>query len=314
MPEIDSIVRDNLRWFDVVHLHCLRSYQNIIIHKYAKEYGVPYIIDDHGSMPRVFNGKPNLKSLLKLGYDLKWGYPSIDDASRLVFENRFAANEYMNFHGKNDSVSIIPLAYPIEKFANLPQVGTFREDYDIGDKKIILFMGRINKIKGLDFLVRSFKEYEKRNHNSVLVIAGNDDGYLFPLKKLIASLGIWDNVVFTGFLSGETKLSALVDADVVVQPSVYEQAAWMPVEALLCGTPVIVSKGTGCADDLKGMGFDSSVRYGEVQDMVYVMEHVIGDFIGTPERVKRARQYIVDNLSISKNVERYEDLYQMCKG
>lgn len=52
-----------------------------------------------------------------------------------------------------------------------------------------------------------------------LVIAGPDDGYLAEAKSLCDSLSISDSVLFTGFISGEDKLKALVDSDVFITPS-----------------------------------------------------------------------------------------------
>src|SRR3972149_11455357 len=56
-PSLVGAVKKNLKDFDVIHLHCVRSYQNIIIHSWAKKYGVPYVLDQHGSLPRRVPGE-----------------------------------------------------------------------------------------------------------------------------------------------------------------------------------------------------------------------------------------------------------------
>ena len=63
-----------------------------------------------------------------------------------------------------------------------------------------------------------------------LVLVGPDDGHMAECKKIVEDLGISRNVLFTGFLGGEHKNSALVDADIVVQLSRFEQGAWAPLE------------------------------------------------------------------------------------
>ena len=55
-PGMVGEVRRKLEDFDIIHLHCFRSFQNIVIHHYAKKYGVPYVVDAHGSTLRLARG------------------------------------------------------------------------------------------------------------------------------------------------------------------------------------------------------------------------------------------------------------------
>src|SRR4030042_4478797 len=123
-------------------------------------------------------------------------------------------------------------------------------------------LGRIYHIKGLDFLVETFHELAQARQDVVLAICGNDDGYQSRLQKLVTKLGLSNRVIFTGFLAGQDKLAALVDADVVVQPSRYEYAAWAPIEAVLCGTPIIVSRDSGAGEDVSRIDAGYLVDYG----------------------------------------------------
>ena len=132
------------------------------------------------------------------------------------------------------------------------------------------------------------------------------------LKKLAAALNITDKVLFTGFLGGQDKLAALEDADVMVQPSRYEQAAWAPIEAVLCGTPVIVSRDSGSGEDVSRMDAGYLVNYGNKAEMVQTIQDILGDPVKAGEKVKKAQAYIRANLSLDKKVEEYEKLYQQC--
>ena len=115
--------------------------------------------------------------------------------------------------------------------------------------RILLFLGRLNKIKGLDTLVIAFKQVIEESKNVILVIAGPDDGYLDSLKNLVCSLKISDNVLLVGPLYGDDKLAAYVDADVYVLPSTYETFPVTILEAYACSKPVIASK-VGSLNDL----------------------------------------------------------------
>jgi len=170
-------------------------------------------------------------------------------------------------------------------------------------------IGRINYIKGLDFLVESFHILSLSRQSIILVIVGPDDGYQDELESLVNKLELVNKVIFTGFLGGQDKLEALVDADVVVQPSRYEQAAWAPIEAVLCGTPIIVSSDSGSGEDVKRMNAGYLVDYGDKNQMVQMIQAILDNPDKAEEKVNRAKEYIVNNLQFSNNVEDYERLY-----
>ncbi len=312
MPGIVKAARDNLKSFDIIHLHCFRSFQNIVVHHYARKYGVPYVLDTHGSLPRTSYSKRSLKGPIKWLFDIAFGKRILQDASRVIAENEFGVEEYEDFRVKREKVAVIPLFFPVEEFSNLPASGRFRNRHGIKEKHIIMSLGRIHWIKGLDFLVESFSELTRSREDVVLVIAGSDDGYQASLEKQISRLNLADKVLFTGFLGGQDKLAALVDADVVVQPSRYEQAAWAPIEAVLCGTPIIVSKGSGAGEDVTRMNAGYLVEYWNKRQMVKTIELIIDNPAEAHNRVRKAGEYIMTNLSLSKKVEDYERLYREC--
>ncbi|MDP2932050.1 MAG: glycosyltransferase family 4 protein [Chloroflexota bacterium] len=212
-----------------------------------------------------------------------------------------------------DRIALIAPPFPVEDFARLPSPGLFRSKYDIKDKRVVMFLGRLHWIKGIDFLVESFAELAKSRTDVLLAIVGPDDGYKSTLDKLIADLRLADRVLFTGFLGGNDKLAALVDADVVVQSSRYENAAWAPIEAVLCGTPVIVTKGSGSGEDVSRMGAGYLVEFGDKSQMAQTIRAILDDPSEAREKVRRAKEYINANLRFQHKVEEYETLYQQCR-
>jgi len=308
-PGLVRAVKENIQSFDIVHMHCFRSFQNIAVHYYAQKYGIPYVVDAHGSTPRM--GKRIFKRL----FDVAFGYRILRDASRCIGETQVGVSEYREFGVSQDKITVIPPPYDTEAFADLPKSGLFRNQYQLADKKIIMFLGRIHWIKGLDFLAESFYELAKSREDVRLVIVGNDDGFKPVLDRMISDLDLSDRVIFTGFLGGQDKLSALVDADVVVQTSRYEQGAWAPFEAVLCGTPIIVSSNSGAGEDVKRIDAGYLVEFGNKNDFKEKMEFVIDNQVEARVKTLQAKAYIEANLSIGKGIEKYENLYEsICRG
>ena len=242
MPSLFSVGRRQLQSFDVVHMHAFRTFQNVILYHLCRKYGVPYIIDAHGAVP-YYRRKRGIKRL----FDVIFGRPMLRNAARLIAETQVGVDEYKSIDPLIDDSRIAVLSPPFdtEEFADLPEYGLFRREYGVEEKNVIVFLGRVHHIKGNDFLIKGFAELLKRHEDSRLMIVGSDDGHMEECKALAESLGISNKVTFTGFLYAEKMVSALVDADIVAQMSRQEQGAWAPFEAVLCGTPIVVTSHTG---------------------------------------------------------------------
>lgn len=111
-----------------------------------------------------------------------------------------------------------------------------REELGVSGKKVIMFVGRLVKVKGVDILLRAFAQLGRSD--AVLVVVG-DGPERQNLEKLALSLGISDRVIFTGWRDDASKLVSI--ADVFVLPSLSEGLPQALLEALAHGVPCIVS-------------------------------------------------------------------------
>lgn len=308
IPDMVKEAKRKLKDFDIIHLHCHRSFQNIMIHHYAKKYGIPYVLDAHGSTPR----RKGLKGLLRWLFDVAFGNRILRDASQCIGETEMGVKEYKELGVNEDKIVLITPPFSTEDFNQLPATGNFRQKYNIKEKHIVVFLGRIHHIKGIDFLVESFNELIQDRNNVILVVVGPDDGYKSALKELIDKLNLTDKVLFTGFLSGDDKLSALVDADMLVQTSRYEQGTGVPFEAILCDTPIIVSSNSGTAENVKKIDAGHLVEWGAKKELQDAMQKILDDPTEAMIKTQKAKEYIIKNLSMEKNIKKYENVYIDC--
>ncbi|GFP31415.1 glycosyltransferase, partial [Candidatus Hakubella thermalkaliphila] len=116
--------------------------------------------------------------------------------------------------------------------------------------------------------------------------------------------------VFVDFLEEERKLSAYVDAEVLVYPSLHEVFGLVPFEAAMCGTPVLVTESSGCAGVFKKIGVDNLVRYGDVVGLERKIVNVLSHLDPKREDVQKIRKYVVDNLNWSVIVEKMVNVYR----
>jgi len=227
---------------DIIHMHNYRTFQNIVAHYYAKKHNVPYILQGRGSLTTFF-----YKGWLKHIFDKVWGYTLLNDASKVIAVTETEANQCLDMGVSEGKITIVPNGIDLAEFENLPERGKFRRKYGLTDQKLILYLGRIHKIKGLDLLAEAFPVVLDYLNDARLVFVGSDDGFLASLTKLIADLGISDKVLFTGLLTGQEKLEAYVDADVYVLPSYYETFPHTVLEACACGVPIVMTDCCGIA-------------------------------------------------------------------
>ena len=116
--------------------------------------------------------------------------------------------------------------------------------------KIVLFIGRLTLQKGPDYFLSAARKVVDYYPDVLFVFAGSGD----MERKLIegaAWLGLADKVKFVGFLRDAELEKLYRAADLFVMPSVSEPFGIAPLEALTCGTPVLISKQSGVAETLK---------------------------------------------------------------
>lgn len=299
---IISALSKKVHTFDVIHLHEYRTFQNIIVHHYAKKNHIPYVLHAHGSLPMM--GKKNLKRL----YDVLWGNKLLKDAAKVIAATPMEARQYKNKGLSDDKIEIIPHAIDITKFENLPIKGEFRRKYGLrDDQKVILSLGRIHKIKGIDLLLRAFAEILKKLDDIKLVIAGPDDGYLPELKELINELSIEGNTLIVGPLNGREKLEAYVDADVYVLPSYYEIFSVTVLEACASETSVIVTDCCGIADIINGQA--GLVVPCDEKHLQKALMFMLSNREERTRFANNAKSLVFEQFNLSNAIEKTETLY-----
>lgn len=113
--------------------------------------------------------------------------------------------------------------------------------------KVVLFLGRITLQKGPDYFLRAAQRVLQKNPNVLFVISGSGDMEA-DMMHYAGILGIANNVMFTGFLSGEDRHEMYLAADLFVMPSVSEPFGITPLESMRLGTPVLISKQSGVSE------------------------------------------------------------------
>jgi len=303
-PGLMADSRERVKGFDIIHMHGYRTFQNVVVQRYASKYDVPYVLQAHGTLLRIMT-----KQRFKLAYDVVWGYKLLGNATKVIALNEMEADEYRSMKVSDRKIVILPNGIDASEFKNLPERGKFRSSYGLdSSQKIVIYLGRINAIKGLDLLTRAFAELSGSQSDLKLVIVGPDEGYLSSLKALIMKLKITDKVLLTGPLWGEDKLQAYIDSDVYVLPSLYD---WFPLtvlEAMACGLPVIISDRCGIASAINGKT-GVSFSYDDKEQLKRALAQMLSDEKMRREFGDRGKALVREQFTWERVATKFETLY-----
>jgi glycosyltransferase involved in cell wall biosynthesis len=295
--------------FDVIHMHNYRTFQNVIMHRYACKHKVPYILQAHGSLPRIVSKKG-----LKFAYDALWGYMLLGNASKVIAVTTTEAEQYKGMGVAEDRIEIVPDGIYLSEFENVPERGRFRRKHGLNSsQRLIIYLGRIHVVKGLDRLIRAFAELAGSLDDVMLVLAGPDDGYVRALRTLTRELGIEQKVLFTGPLYGADKLEAYVDADVYVLPSSYEIFGIAVLEALACATPVVISERCGIAQAIDGQA-GLTFNYDDKGQLKQVLLRMLSDETMRQRFGNRGKQLVRERFSWESITARFERIYEKVRS
>lgn len=243
-------IRKEIGNYEIVHIHEHRQTLAIIVSHFARKNNIPYIVQAHGSVLPFFQ-KEGLKNL----FDKVFGFRILHNADCVFALTEVERKQYLEMGIDEEKIEIVPLGINLEEYENLPDFGRFRSKFSIDDEdKLILFVGRIHEIKGLDLLIDSFNDLINLDEDEriKLAIVGPDDGYLNELEEKIKTYSLDEKVIITGPLYKEEKQEALVDCDLFVMPSKYESFTTSGLEAMACSKPLVLTKNNHIHDWVDG--------------------------------------------------------------
>jgi glycosyltransferase involved in cell wall biosynthesis len=244
-PRFSRWIQERHAKYDAVIIQGLWQYSSFGVWRALRGTPTPYFVFPHGMLDPWFKRAYPLKHLKKLLYWPWAEYRVLRDAVAVLFtseEERRLARESFSLYRCNEVVVNYGTAAPEVDFADA------REDFftsfpHLRDQRFLLFLGRLHEKKGCELLLEAFatmRNSARADQSLHLVIAGPcaDEEYQEHLRRMTAHAA---TVTFTGMLTGNRKWGAFSAADAFILPSHQENFGIAVVEALACGTPVLIS-------------------------------------------------------------------------
>lgn len=273
---------------DLVHIHMLYRFPQAAAAFVSRRNAIPYCVQPHGALEPVLYHKRERRSAKRL-YEKLIENRNLNHAVGLIYTAQ-GEKQAVDFLKLRPPAFVVPLGIDLPQAE--PVRGLFRKARGLEDKELVVWMGRMVPVKGLDILIRAFAGLARRRPNSVLVLIGPDtDNLAAGLQGLMAELGLAPNrVIFTGMLQGEEKQAAVKDADLFVLPSHTENFALAALEAMVLGCPTIVSQGVKTAPDIAAAGAGLVVA-AEPAALEMAMDRLLDDGAMRGQMGKAARTF-----------------------
>lgn len=267
-----------LRSFTALHAYCKRARPDVIYAHWftpqaiaaalvSKLMGIPFVFDTQASDVIVLKKVPFSKKLVVWVCSRAVAYtaPSEQTAAKLLY-----------FTNKSNRALIKRKLHiiPMGTSTTLPSDKALVEvvdRYALRKKRVILFMGRLVDRKGVDILLKAYKNIVNMHNNTILIIAG-DGQERTNLERLARELNLEESVVFSGYATGDKKLALLQAADILTVPSVNvgDQAEGLPIvfmEGISFEKVTVISDATGAHEVVKDSLNSFVCKAGSVKDL-----------------------------------------------
>lgn len=237
--------------YDLIHSHYWLSGRLATLFK--EHWRAPVVAMFHtlGALKnRVAQDSAELEQQIRVDIERR----TMATADRLIAATEIDRSHMLEAYGANPrKISIVPGGVNLDTFGPGSRAKA-RQQLGLGPEPTLLFVGRIQRLKGIDILIRAAASLREENGPlRVLIVggtgqqSGEEHREIARLQEITRSLDLGSVVRFVGAVEQPQLANYYRAADVTVMPSTYESFGLVAVESMACGTPVVASRVGGLA-------------------------------------------------------------------
>jgi glycosyltransferase involved in cell wall biosynthesis len=237
-------LREHAREFDVVLLQDVYSSVSVLGARAAVQAGVPYVLQAYGMLP---TSRERGRAAVKRAFLVLWARRTVREATACLYLSEHEREEYLAQGADPARLHPIPPSLDIASSDNIRR----------SRSPSVVYLGRLHPIKRVDVLLDAFARVRAELPDARLDVIGAPTAHG---EELRARAG--EGVFFQGLIPEGEKARALASARVFALLSASEGLPITPLEALACGTPVVLSPGCGLpqVDGVAGIVCDGSAE------------------------------------------------------
>ncbi len=285
--------------YDLVHTHTIFSPLISIAQRICQFRGIPYIATPHGMLEPWALGHKALKK--KIYYHLLEKF-SLDKAAtvQVLTTAEFVQLKVLGFR----NIAVVPNGICRQDFNHPSDPEIFYRSFPTTrNKKLIIFLGRLDPKKGLDLLAPAFAQVHAVFPNAHLVIAGPDNiGFTSTVQRYFSNANCLHAITFTGMLTGALKYSALNASDIYICPSYSEGFSISVLEGMATGLPCIITENCNFPEAQAAQA--AYVVKANIQDISEALMVCFSSPHEADRIAKKARQFIFQNYTWEQSAQK----------
>lgn len=263
--------------------------------------GIPYVITSHGDIAPVNSERMNRKKILRRCQKILQHAAAVTHLTPAMAEI-----SHQIYDTKNKSTII----------ANGIDVSDWPPYQNLAEKNYLLTIGRLIPEKGFHILIDAYAKLHQKGIQTSLVIAGTGP-FENELQRQAKQLGLAENVIFTGYISGDEKKRLIAESQAILfapQPAIWEEAfGLVQLEAMAAGKPLIASD-TAATRYLHTLGLQTSfARPDDTNDWAEKITQLLLDPI-LRKKMGMINKENVHQFDWKNIANQYQDVYQLCSG
>ena len=303
-PNAKNLAKKIVKNFDLIHIYSWYHHIGIEFFKIAKSSGIPLVTSLMGTLqPEAHNFHKYKKSLV----DFLYTHKMLSYASALHSVGDSENDVYLKLGVDPKKIYKIENGINLEDF-KLKNKSDILKKNCIDEKPYILFLSRINKKKGLELLLNSFKILKNTDQTIYLVISGTGDSeYVEQIKKYVKKLDLENWVIFTGLVSQDEKIILFKSAKLFSLISISDIHPRAIEEALTMGVPVVISKES---DFPEVMEYNAGIVVDREEKLIAdAFKKLLEDDSLLKELSNNAKKLIKENFLVEDQIKKFEQLY-----
>ena len=225
--------------YDLVHSHYWLSARIGAV--LSEKWAVPHVTTLHTTAKTKLQARAGEEETeLRISVE----HNALRDADAIVVSTQHEREALARLYGAPlHKVHVVPAGVDTELFRPMAK-SEARRLLDVAEANVVLYVGRIEPLKGLELLLNAAALLDDMADTRLIIVGGKpaEDIELQRLEVLAERLGIGDSTTFTGTVAQKDLRKYYSASDVFVLPSYYESFGLAALEAMACGTPVVVSR------------------------------------------------------------------------
>lgn len=289
---------------DIIHIQDPLP-MNEILQKEAHQAKIPVVVTHHFTMAYVLAYIPKIVRPI-FWYFLKRKLANFYNQCDAVTTPTQTIATFLKKIGVRKPVFVLSNGVDIAKVSRKVDLSKTRQKFSLpNDQPILLYLGRVDKDKSIDVLVKAMKNVEAH-----LVIAGSGD-LIEKIKEMVKELGLADKVTLTGRIEHQSDdLAGLYQiANIFVIPSTIETQSIVTLEAMANKKPIIAARAGALPEIVKDGKNGYLFEPGNNHQLARLMTNLVKDK-KLQERMGQESFTMVERHDLGKCHRAFENLYQ----